>query len=186
MFKQKQIILISIGLLLSSVLFISCSNDDEDILEAIDYKTYPSQSAENIEVVRTDSGKVVLKIFAKRYESYSHLEENPYDEYPKGIKLVTYSNYPEVSSSLVCNYAKHEIDIDKWEARDDVIVVNIDGDSLRTEQMYWDTKTQKIYSDKAVNIKTSTEIIYGTGFTAKQDFTGWKINNVKGTIYLDE
>ncbi len=168
------------------MLFVSCSNDDEAIIDAIDYKTYPSQSAEDIEVVRTDSGQVVLKIFATKYESYSQLEDKPYEEYPKGIKLVTYSEYPTVSSSLVCKYAKHDIDTDKWEARDDVIVVNVDGDSLRTEQMFWDAKAEKIYSDKSVNIRTSTEIIYGTGFTAKQDFTGWKINNVKGTIYLDE
>lgn len=157
-----------------------------EIVDAVDYSEHPAQIAEKIEIVRTDSGKIVLKIFAPVYEGFSHLEEDPYDEYMEGINVITYTIYPEVSSSLICKYAKHDINQDKWEARDDVVAVNIDGDTLRTEQMFWDSKSEKIFSDKHVTIKTATEIIYGTGFTAKQDFTGWKIRNVKGVIYLDE
>ena len=184
--KIKIINILSIGLLLSSVLLFSCANDSKDIIDQIDYQNYPTQSAENIEIVRTDSGKIAIKIFAPILEHYEVEGKEPYDEFIKGINVVTYSNYPEVSSSLTCKYAKHEIGIDKWEARNDVVVVNIDGDTVKTEQMFWDSKTEKIYSDKAVNIRTKNEIIYGTGFTAKQDFTNWKINNIKGNIYLDE
>jgi len=184
--ENNQIKLLSIGLLLSSVLFFSCTNDIEDIADEIDYQNYPSQSAENIEIVRTDSGKIVLKIFAPILEHYTPEEAEPYDEFPKGIKVVTYTEYPEVSSSLTCNYAKHEIAKEKWEARDDVVAVNVDGDTLKTEQMFWDSKTELIYSEKPVNIRRPNEIWYGTGFTAKQDFTGWKISNVKGIIPIDE
>lgn len=178
--------MLSIGLLLSSVLFFSCNNKFEEIIDAVDYNTFPSVSADNIEIVRTDSGKIGLKIFAPIYQSYSELEEDPHDMYSKGIKVITYSDYPIASSSLTCNYARHDLKEDLWEAKDDVIAVNITNDTLRTEQMFWDSKKEIIFSDKAVSIKTSTEIIYGTGFTAKQDFTGWKINKVKGTIYFKE
>ena len=134
--SRYQIKYLSIGLILSSVLFYSCSNDNKAIAEVMDYNNYPSQSADNIEIVRTDSGRIVLKIFSKRLEHYTPLDEEPYDEFPEGIKVVTYTSYPEVSSSLTCNYAKHDIEIDKWEARDDVVVVNIDGDTVKTEQMF--------------------------------------------------
>ena len=168
------------------MLFFSCSNDYEAILDEVAYENYPSQSAENIEIVRTDSGKIILKIFAPILERYTPEEEDPYDEFPKGIKVITYTNYPEISSSLTCKYAKHDIKINKWEARDDVVAVNVDGDTLKTEQMFWDGQTEKIYSEKPVNIRRTDEIWYGTGFTAKQDFTGWKIWNVKGIIPIDE
>jgi LPS export ABC transporter protein LptC len=185
--NKNQIKILSIGLFLSSVLFFSCTNDYEAIIDEINYDNHPSQSAENIEIQRTDSGKIILKIFAPILERYTFSEESKsYDEFPKGIKVLTYTNYPEVSSSLTCNYAKHIVRTNKWEARDNVVAVNADGDTLKTEQMFWDNEKGNIYSDKPVNIRTENEIIYGTGFTAKQDFSGWKINKVKGTIYLDE
>ena len=185
--QEYKIKVISIGFFLSSMLFFSCSNDYKDIIDQIDYENYPSQSAENIEIVRSDSGKIILKIFAPILDRYTeNKDRDSYDEFPKGIKVYTYVNYPEISSSIICNYARHDVRTNKWEARDNVIAVNEDGDTLKTEQMFWDNQKGNIYSDKHVNIRTENEIIYGTGFTAKQDFSGWKINKVKGTIYLDE
>lgn len=178
--------ILSIGVLLASVLFFSCSNDFQEIIEAVDYKTYPIQTAQNIEIVQTDSGKITFKVFAPVLERFTQLENNPYELFPNGIKVVTYSIYPKVESYLTCNYAKHDINAKLWEARDNVVAVNIDGDTVKSEQIFWDLNTEKIYSDKYVNITTATEIIYGTGFVANQNFLNWKITNVKGNIYLDE
>ena len=157
----------------------------EDIIEAIDYESHPSQFAKNIEIVRTDSGRIAVKIFAPILERFSNKEE-PYNEFVQGINVITYSKYPTISSSLTCNYAKQEVNKELWEARDNVVAVNSDGDTIKTEQMFWNLKTEKIYSDKHVNIRSGNEIIYGTGFTAQQDFSNWKITNIKGEIYLDE
>lgn len=167
------------------MLFYSCSNDYNEVIKDVSFETLPEQRAENIEIVRTDSGKVIGKIFAPVLERYSQ-EENPYELFPEGMKVVTYQKYPKINSSIVCKYAYHDVKTQKWEARDNVVAVNIDGDTLKTEQMFWDLKIEKIYSDKYVNITTKDEIIYGNGFIANQDFTNWKITNVKGTIYLDE
>lgn len=185
MFFNDKILVLSIGLLLSSMLFYSCTNDMEDIVESVDYKNYPSQSAENIEIVRTDSGRIVVKIFAPMMEHYV-TDEAPYDEFTKGIEVITYSDYPEISSSLICDYAKHKVKEGLWEARDNVIGVNIDGDTIKTEQMFWSKKTELIYSDKYTTIRSGNEIIHGTGFTAKQDFSDAQITQAKGIIYIDE
>lgn len=173
------------GLLLSSMLINSCTNDMEDIVNSIDYKNYPSQSAENIEIIRTDSGRIVVKIFAPVMEHYES-EENPYDEFTQGIEVITYANYPDISSSLVCDYAMHKVEEGLWEARDNVIGVNLDGDTIKTEQMFWSKKSELIYSEKYTTIRSGSEIIHGSGFTAKQDFSDAQITNGKGVIYLDE
>ena len=183
--KECKILFLSIGLVISSMLFYSCTNNYEEILEGIDYENYPEQSAENIEIIRTDSGKIRVKIFAPVLERYSN-DENPYNEFVKGIKVVTYTNYPISSSSLTCEYARQDVAKELWEARDNVVAVNADGDTIKTEQMFWDLKTKMIYSDKYVNIRSGNEIIHGSGFTAQQDFSNWKITNGKGIIYLDE
>ena len=159
--------MLSIGLFISSMLFYSCSNDMDDIVESIDYTNYPSQSAENIEIIRTDSGRIVVKIFAPVMERYEN-EEEAYNEFVKGIEVITYTDYPEISSSLICDYAKEKVAEGLWEARDNVIGVNLDGDTIKTEQMFWSKKTELIYSNKYTTIRSGSEILHGTGFTAKQ------------------
>lgn len=178
--------MMSIGLLISSMLFFSCNNTFEEISGSVDYTRYPSSTAQNIEIVKTDSGKIKVKIFAPIHEGFSIEGESPYKEFKKGLRVLTYSEYPEISSSLTCDYAIHLEDSNKWEARDNVVVINIDGDTILTEQMFWDNETHQIYSDKFVNIRSATQILYGRGFTAKDDGTGWKINNIKGDFYLEE
>lgn len=168
------------------MLLLSCSNDMEEIKKMIDYKSLPLQQAKNIEILRTDSGKVVLKVAAPEMERYTQLEQNPYEIYNKGITVTTYHNFPNVESYLTCNFAKHKIDQKLWEAKGNVVAVNEDNDTIRTELVYWDQNTKKIYSDKYVKIHTKNEIFFGIGFVADEDFKRWKITNLKGSIYLDD
>jgi LPS export ABC transporter protein LptC len=68
------------------------------------------------------------------------------------------------------------------EAKKNVVVINEKNEKLNTEHLIWNEKTKKIYSDEFVKITTPDEIIYGTGFEADQDFSRYKIMNIKGTI----
>ena len=58
------------------------------------------------------------------------------------------------------------------------------NETLNAEELIWDEKNGKIYSDKFVKITTADEIIYGEGFEANEDFTNYKIKNIKGTINI--
>jgi hypothetical protein len=52
--------------------------------------------------------------------------------------------------------------------------------------LFWDEKKELIYTNKFVKITTENEVIWGEGLEANQEFTDWKIKNVKGTIYIDK
>jgi lipopolysaccharide export system protein LptC len=65
-----------------------------------------------------------------------------------------------------------------------VEVMNVKGERLNTEELHWDQKSGKIYTDKFVRITTADQIIMGDGMTANQTFTEWEINRYRGTINL--
>ena len=69
-------------------------------------------------------------------------------------------------------------------ARKNVVVVNEKGEQLNTENLVWDEKSEKLLSNEFVKITSKDEIIYGTGFEANQNFSKYKIFNIKGTISL--
>ena len=71
-------------------------------------------------------------------------------------------------------------------ARDSVVLKDKEGKMLNTELLNWDNKTSKIYTDKFVKITTASEILYGDGLEAEQDFSRYEIQNIKGRIKIDE
>ena len=72
------------------------------------------------------------------------------------------------------------------EVMDDVVVINRNGEKLNTEHLIWDADSKKIYTDEFVKITTKEEIIFGDGLEANEDFTKYKILNIKGTVTVDQ
>ncbi len=159
----------------------------EDIQQYAHFENLPEQYAENLEIVQCDSGRVKVKIFAHKLERFIKSEEEQYEVYPEGGTVYTYDEYPAINSSLECHYARHEINTDIWEIANNVVGVNIDGDTIRTEQLFWNTKTGRVYSDKYVSVTREKQIIYGyDGFTADQNLQNYKIYKSKVIMLVDE
>jgi hypothetical protein len=71
-------------------------------------------------------------------------------------------------------------------ARDSVMLKDKEGKILQTELLTWDEETDRIFTDKFVKITTPTEILYGDGLEANQDFTRYEIKNIKGRIKIED
>ena len=167
------------------VILSSCKNDIDVINSFTELHNLPSQSVRNLETIYTDSGKIQIKLLAPELKRFSNVEE-PYIEFPAGIKVVFYDKNQEPESQLTAKYAIYSETNELWEARDSVIAINNLGDTLNTELLFWDEKKELIYTNKFVKITTENEVIWGEGLEANQEFTDWKIKNVKGTIYIDK
>ena len=104
--------------------------------------------------------------------------------FPKGVKLIgyIYGAYPDTAYSITANYAINNETIGLWEARGDVVAINIDGEQLNTELLFWDENKEIIYSHKFSRISTEDGVFYGeNGFEAKEDFTKWKLININNS-----
>ncbi len=167
-------------------MLFSCKNDYQEVMDNANFEQRPSQEAIDIDILRTDSGRVVFKMQAPLLKRFTELKENPYEEFPNGLTITTFSDYPNVESYISCKYAIHYIDKELWEARDDVVAINIEGDTVTTEQMFWNMKEERIYSDKYVNIRRNNEVMHGIGFESNQTLTNVEINQFKGIFYVDE
>ena len=167
-------------------LFYSCTNNLEMVNAITNLSDKQTIYAKEIEIVRNDSGKIVLKGFTKEF-SYFHTEPNPYTEFKKGIKIETYIDYPLIESSITAEYAKHWEKIKLWEAKTNVVAQNSKGEMLNTEQLYWDENKHIIYSDNFCRVSTADGILYGkNGFVSDESFTKWKLKNTKGTVTIKD
>ena len=172
-------------LLFVTVLY-SCKNKLEEVQKLTTHKEYPEFTAENITIYRSDSAKVIFQLTAPEMIKYNTKEKN-YVLFPKGIFAKHFfPEYPHLDSYIKAEYAKYMPDKDLWVARGNVVAQNRKGEKLFAEEIFWDQKNQKIYSDKNIKIQTGDELIYGKGFEADQYLEHYKIKHIKGTVYINE
>lgn len=158
----------------------SCENDKSEIQRVTVRPNGPAEEIHELLTLYSDSGNVKVKVTAPVLRRYN--EPRPLTELPKGMNIEFYNDSLKVISHLTARYAVQDIKTKTWEARDDVVVVNQKGEKLNTEKLIWDEKNELLSSDRFVKITTAEEIIFGDGFEANQDFSRYRIFNVKGRL----
>ncbi len=168
----------------AAILFYACENDIEKIKAFSTPENLPVVEATNIETLFTDSGEVRFFLKAPKMLSYQ-TDGQDYIEFPEGIELIKYDENQKIISSITANYAKQFEKEKKWEAKNNVIATNANGDTLKTEHLIWEEEAEKIYTEEFVKIIRPDQIFTGIGFESDQSLQNWKIKNPKGTIYVD-
>ncbi len=167
------------------VVLASCENDMSAIQRVISQEDQAVERARDVEILYSDSAVVRVRI--KAYTMYNHLDKKePRREFPEGFIVDFYDENRRVTGKLSSNYAMQYINESKIYMEDSVVVWNREGERLEAEELTWDEKQEKVYSDEFVKMTTADQIIYGYGFTSNLEFTRWKIKQVTGEIATDE
>ncbi|WP_347838933.1 LPS export ABC transporter periplasmic protein LptC [uncultured Draconibacterium sp.] len=168
----------------TAILFFACKKNDIEKIKAFSSpEELPVLEATNFETLSTDSGTVRFLLQAKKLLRFEN-EGKTYHEFPEGLLLIKYDEEKNVISSIKADYAKEFIKEERWEAKNNVIVTNEKGDSLKTEHLIWEEKNEKIYTEEYVQIVSADKIITGTGLTSDQNMLNWKIKDPKGVLYV--
>lgn len=168
----------------AAILFYGCENKIEEIKAFYSAENLPILEARNFETLFTDSGQVRFLLKTPKLLRFEDDGRN-YIEFPEGMELVKFDANRNVISSITADYAKQFLAEDKWEAKNNVVATNSQGDTLKTEHLIWEEKKEIIYTEEFVKIIRADQIITGIGFTSDQKLQNWKIKNPKGTIYVN-
>jgi LPS export ABC transporter protein LptC len=167
------------------LLFSSCENDISKIAFDIDYSSLPVESSREVKMILSDSAKIKIILMAPLLDAYDD-KENPYFEMKEGIEVDFYDDSMKIYSKVTADYAIRFPNTGMTEAKGNVVVINEKGEQLNTEELSWNEKKQIIYTDEFVKITTENEIMYGTGMEANQQFSQYKIMNIRGTINVKD
>lgn len=147
-------------------------------------KTLPDETGYGIEFIFSDSAKVKAKITAPRMDVYNR--EDPRVELSEGIEAIFYDNTFRPNAYLFARNGTRKLRERVITLKDSVVVVNLKGDTLRTSELVWDEKTDKVFSKKYVIVKTRAEIIKSEGFESDPSFSFYKFYNIRGIISLKD
>lgn len=167
------------------VLLGACQNQPEDIAALTAELNPEVELAEDVAILYSDSARVRVRIAGTKM--LSHLSKvEPSQEFPDGVIVDFFDPLQNIASTLVGRYAIRYERKGLVIVQDSVVWQSLLGERLETEELIWDEKLKKVYSNKFAVIKRPDEIIYGHGFTSNQDFTDARINAVEGIIAVED
>lgn len=166
--------------------FFSCRNSSEEIDNITGVsKANKMDKATDVTVYYSEKAKVRAVIHAKEFLRNENAKP-PYAEIRKGLKVEFMNDSLKVESTLTAKSARIFEAEGNVIVRENVVVVNKKGERLNTEELVWNQKLDKFYTDKKVTITTPpNQVIYGDNLEANADFSWYKINNLKGDISVD-
>ena len=182
MHKQRRTrLILSTMMLLSCIFLNSCENNVKD-LPTFRKKRGGIEEGNDIVIYYSLDAKVKSKLMAPYM--LRNLADSQKVEFPRTLHVDFYNDTMRIESQLDARYGKYYEALNKVFLKDSVIVKNIlKGDTMHCRELWWDQRTEKFFTDKEVRInKKGGTIIYGKGFEAPQDFSGYTLYQVTGPL----
>lgn len=184
--KSKHIYNSIASISLVAMLF-SCTNNTKQVRDLLADKNKPIGIAKNINHVYKDSGRIANRLIATLLYDFSNRKEHPYNEFPKGIKIVTIDKNEKDSTTITGNYALTYNKTVISEIKGNVVIINhTQKTKLETNQLFWDQKEQYFFTEEGFRLTTPRDTINGFGFESKQDLTKWIAKDITGDIRINQ
>lgn len=166
------------------LLMMSCDDNQQKNLPP-KRKMFVSKRIYNATYELKDSGYRSVTLRAPIVEMYEEID-TPFTVFPKGLNLNFYKKGTEKPGFLRASYAKI-VELKGWyEAKGNVILINPEGDTMKTQQLFWNKKTRLVYSRDTVKIlrADSSKVTAINGLEANDDFKTFKLFNNKGAAFV--
>ena len=166
---------------------VSCNKDDkpEKIAAVVDRSAMARLHATDITTLISDSGITRYRISAPCWNVYDRANQ-PYWEFPQGIHFERFDLNLKVVANIQSDYAKFNENEQLWELRKNVKMTNIQGQLFETNQLFWNQREERFYSDSLIKITDATHIIKGIGFESNQNMTNYHIRKTQGIFPIDK
>jgi LPS export ABC transporter protein LptC len=163
-------------LILIIIICISCSEEkvQPQIEQSVTIGEIPSNESWNSKTTFTEDGKIRAVLFSNHLKMFDKQKVTLLD----GVKIDFYDKDQKKKSFLTSIRGKVDDVTKNMFAIDSVVAKNDSGVVLRTNELMWRNKDQKITSDKFVRITSPKEIIEGYGFESDQHLDNYVIFNV--------
>ena len=170
------------SLLGGATLLFSCSGKKKPA--EIDLEKLITQQSDTLTMIYTKNGKKDYRFSTPLMERYE-LAREPYMEFRYGINIITFDSLGNEASDLIADYAIYYENRELWEARGNVEGTGEDGRKLYTQQLFWDEKTDKVYSNVDCKVVDGLDVFVGEGFESDSEFKDWVFRESEGRMWVD-
>ncbi|GGE87363.1 LPS export ABC transporter protein LptC [Chishuiella changwenlii] len=148
---------------------------------------FPTRTLINANIINNDSGRISWNLRSPLIEEFTTVK-SPYTLFKKGLNVDFYEKGKEKPGYFIADWAKLDDGTGIYEGRGNVIVVNEKGDSLKSDQLFWNKKRKTVYTSKEVYlINSKGDSLKATnGLQASDDLEHYTLFNNQGYMYVDD
>jgi len=174
------------GIMIST---LSCENDITEIREMA-VRTVNTETGTNIDSYLSLEGKVKAHLTSPKIIRY--VGEGPRrSEFPNSLHVDFFNDSMKIDSRIDAHYGDYNENERKVLLKNNVVATNIFGDTLFTDELWWDQNAEKFYTDKKVIVSKNYRSDYFVGLkgmTCNQNLTDmilFEIEDKSYTTYKD-
>ena len=155
--------------------YTACSNKNKDLVDIqYDPETVPSMNTDSVTMLVSDSGITRYKLVTDNWLVFDKAKE-PYWFFPKGIYIERFDSIFQVEATIKADSAWRYTDVLLWRVKGNVDIRNMEGEMFLSDELFWDEQSQRVYSDKYIEIKRGDTELKGYGFESNQQMTEYRI-----------
>jgi LPS export ABC transporter protein LptC len=139
----------------------------------------PKSELHGIDMIYSDSARKVVRMVTETQLTLASEDRI----YPKEMKLWFYDKTGKISSEVRGDSAHFYRQKNTYKLIGHVVIHNIEkGEIMKTDEFNWLPVEKRIFTDKAVQLRTRTELVNGVGLDAAQDFSSYSLRKVRNSV----
>ena len=149
------------------------------VTENIDPEVTPTMMTRDVETLISDSGITRYRIVSPLWLVYDEAKVARW-RFPNTLHLEKFDELLRVVATVDCDSATYYKSRQLWQLDGNVRIENALKEKFLTNQLYWDQRSHKVYSDSFIHIEKPDRTLEGYGFTADERMTSYTIRSVSG------
>ncbi|MCM1368829.1 MAG: LPS export ABC transporter periplasmic protein LptC [Candidatus Amulumruptor caecigallinarius] len=156
-----------------------------NVASSINPARMATMTTRNVATLISDSGMIQYKIVAPLWRVYDAVD-TPYWDFPQGIYLQKYDPYFHVVATVAADSARFFSKLKVWRLDGNVEMTKVPKDLFLTEQLFWDQRRGKIYSDSFIHIENESHVLEGLGFESDERLSTYRIIKPQGIFPVEQ
>ena len=166
------------ALLVAASVLCSCDEEKKEVIAGkTDPETTPTMTTTDVATLISDSGITRYKITTPVWYVFDEARE-PRWTFPKSLHLEKFDEKFKPEATIDCDSATLFKDKQQWRLDGYVNIRNTLGEKFLTNQLFWNQREQKIYSDSFIHIEKEGRVIEGYGFESNEQMTRYNVLRV--------
>lgn len=167
-------------MVLSITLFLGCESNFKEVQKINFSEFVPSGEADKINLKYTDSGRITAILVSPKMREFASVDF-PFTEFPKGIDVTLYDSKGKrtfIKSDYATSYKLTNI----IDLKGNVKITSQDGQTLETEQLYFDQKNEWFFTEKSFKFTDPKGVSNGQGIDFSKDFKVINSQRIAGEL----
>jgi len=163
-----------------------CKDDTTTVVShATDPEKVPTMTTRDVQTIISDMGYTRYRIVAPLWNMFEEAKL-PHWTFPKGLTCEELDDKYNTMSTIKCDSAYFDKGNSLWNLEGNVRITNANGDIVLTDNLTWNQREHRLYSDAFIHIEKQGRIIEGYGYESNEQLTTYQLRQVEAIFPIDE